>query len=405
MLPSRSSQRRGLNIKLSAPSNTLRKLTLSSIDTKFKTLNSTMPQAPLTMSRFGLHKLPNINLQKQSSLQISRTSRIGSNFGSQPVVKIKTESNSPLLGSPNKETILLDPSKIVVHFHTETGCHNNIKKQQNQDTLLLQQTDQFSMFNVCDGHGQNGHLVSQYIARRLVEKLNQALISNQFMLQFNPHLYQSLIRNTFLKVDQELEKQNFSVFRSGSTANLVLLVQQTFIKDYNDQQNQDKYSSIYCANVGDSRAILVSKSQNDINYQIIQLSFDHRPDIQEERNRIVQKGGIIDTYRDQKGCKVGPARVWLEDMSGPGLAMSRSFGDRQGHSVGVISEPTIIEHKVRANDKFVIICSDGVWQYLSNSKVAHIVWQCYQQGQYEKAPKLIVEVATQMWKILMIFHV
>ncbi|WP_425107490.1 hypothetical protein [Ancylobacter sp.] len=37
-----------------------------------------------------------------------------------------------------------------------------------------------------------------------------------------------------------------------------------------------------------------------------------------------------------------------------------------------------MEHKVRANDKFVIICSDGVWQYLSNSKVAHIVWQCYQ---------------------------
>lgn len=39
------------------------------------------------------------------------------------------------------------------------------------------------------------------------------------------------------------------------------------------------------------------------------------------------------------GDPIGPQRVWLKTENIPGLAMSRSVGDKVAHSVGVSSDP------------------------------------------------------------------
>jgi serine/threonine protein phosphatase PrpC len=44
--------------------------------------------------------------------------------------------------------------------------------------------------------------------------------------------------------------------------------------------------------------------------------------------------------------------------------MARSFGDKVAHSVGVSAEPEIKEFILNENDKFVIIASDGLWDFL-----------------------------------------
>lgn len=49
--------------------------------------------------------------------------------------------------------------------------------------------------------------------------------------------------------------------------------------------------------------------------------------------------------------------------------MSRSLGDKAGREVGVISEPDIYEILIKEDDKFIVIASDGVWEFLSNSDV------------------------------------
>ena len=76
----------------------------------------------------------------------------------------------------------------------------------------------------------------------------------------------------------------------------------------------------------------------------------------------------------------------------PGLAMSRSLGDGLAHSIGVSWEPgkyiqpsfrfivTFIEVKqlnLEPADKFIVIASDGVWEFLSNETIARIVWPYY----------------------------
>ena len=50
----------------------------------------------------------------------------------------------------------------------------------------------------------------------------------------------------------------------------------------------------------------------------------------------------------------------------PGLAKSRSLGDLIAHSFGVSSLPEIKSRYIGINDKFIVIGSDGVWEFLSN---------------------------------------
>ena len=46
--------------------------------------------------------------------------------------------------------------------------------------------------------------------------------------------------------------------------------------------------------------------------------------------------------------------------------MSRSLGDQIAHSVGVSSLPDISENYIERDDKFVVIATDGVWEFMTN---------------------------------------
>lgn len=48
-------------------------------------------------------------------------------------------------------------------------------------------------------------------------------------------------------------------------------------------------------------------------------------------------------FLDYDGTPLGPARVWKKDQDIPGLAMSRSFGDRVAAQCGVIAKPGTIQ--------------------------------------------------------------
>jgi len=63
---------------------------------------------------------------------------------------------------------------------------------------------------------------------------------------------------------------------------------------------------------------------------------------------------------------LGPLRVWMKDMMMPGLAMTRSFGDKAGLKAGTSDEPEILEFDLNEDDKFIIVASDGVWEYMEN---------------------------------------
>ena len=96
---------------------------------------------------------------------------------------------------------------------------------------------------------------------------------------------------------------------------------------------------LYCANVGDSRALLAYVQAPYNTLAATALSSDHKPERIDECDRIQGCKGRIDSYHDAQGKQVGPLRVWLAEEDVPGLAMTRSMGDSVGAQVGVLAEP------------------------------------------------------------------
>ena len=60
-------------------------------------------------------------------------------------------------------------------------------------------------------------------------------------------------------------------------------------------------STLYCANLGDSRAIQGKQihSQN----RLEELSIDQKPDNEQEYNRIINHGGRVEPFKDYEGIK------------------------------------------------------------------------------------------------------
>ena len=57
--------------------------------------------------------------------------------------------------------------------------------------------------------------------------------------------------------------------------------------------------------------------------------------------------------------------------------MTRSFGDGMAAKVGVNAIPELGEIELTQNDKYIVLASDGVWEFLKNIDVAKIIFPFY----------------------------
>ena len=49
-----------------------------------------------------------------------------------------------------------------------------------------------------------------------------------------------------------------------------------------------------------------------------------------------------------------------------GLAMSHSFGNNVSKPIGATHVPDIIRLDLDKRDRFVLVASDGIWEFISN---------------------------------------
>ena len=78
--------------------------------------------------------------------------------------------------------------------------------------------------------------------------------------------------------------------------------------------------------------------------------------------------------------------------------MSRSIGDSIAKKIGVISEPGITEYFIGKNTKFFILCSDGVWEFLSNDNVRDIGKQFYLNSNAKELCQELISRSLIEWK-------
>ena len=157
-------------------------------------------------------------------------------------------------------------------------------------------------------------------------------------------------------------------------------------------------TKVFCANVGDSRAVLVRQVGQSEQRLSIPLNRDHKADEPDEEARILRNGGRVQPYRDMHGNPLGPLRVWHLKEDIPGLAMTRSFGDQAAAQVGVIASPEILEMNLMEGDQFIILASDGVWEFITNEEAANIIMPHYMANSAEKAAEAIIKEAIKRWQ-------
>ncbi len=324
---------------------------------------------------------PKTNLLENMNLKLTR------NPSEKKIINLNNNNSENEINEINKVIKNSNNKTVLYKFACRTKAGKDLSGQTktNQDNFLAKNKIfnllNYSAFAVFDGHGINGHTISKYIKEYFIDfftstkKLN---IKNENITE--EEIYNKLSdRNFFNKIceksEEKLKKEkNINSNLSGTTGNFLI-----HIKD-----------KIICYNIGDSRSLYITED-----YKIIEISKDHKPEIEEESKRILEKGGRIKRLNNSN---IGPFRVWLKNEDYPGLAMSRSFGDFIAETIGVICKADIfifdiIQHKIKA----VVMGSDGLFQFLNNEQISIICKYYIQKGDCVGCCKKLVEQANKLW--------
>ena len=314
--------------------------------------------------------------------------QLTNNPATNPTV-INNYNQAPINDGLNGKILLKDFGSLSRPGNDESGM-----TKANQDSYFsktnINGLIDFNIFGVLDGHGPEGHFVSEFasefIPNEIINHPEISMDSNSLSIynKLRRNNYQ-IIKRAFILADIQLKKVNFDSSESGTTCNLIIHISNHLI----------------CANVGDSRAIVAISDINDPNLSFLRaipLSIDYKPELPEEQSRILMSGGVVRQARNEFGVGVGPYRVFGQGKDYPGLAMSRSIGDLDAKNFGVIAEPGIKEFDLSRNIKFVILCSDGVWEFLSNDRVKDIGRQFYLNGNATGLCQELITLSVIEWK-------
>lgn len=214
-------------------------------------------------------------------------------------------------------------------------------------------------FGVFDGHG--GHEVSTFVSRHFATEL----VLNPEYKRGN---LEEALRLTFLRMDtllrnKEGQKEVFRLQRSlpddapvddltltrngccaGTTAVVCLM----------------KDTQSYIANAGDSRCILARAGR------AIELTEDHKPNNEEELQRILKAGGNV-----SEGRVCG------------NLNLSRSIGDlsyKENRGLSpeeqiITANPDVRSCTLTAEDDFIVLACDGIWDILTSQQCVEFVYE------------------------------
>ena len=262
---------------------------------------------------------------------------------------------------------------IKISSCTKAGCKGPGIVKTNQDAFFIKENflknNEYFYIGVCDGHGEFGHVVSNFVINKLPAYIKD--LSNESITSAFKKVNKEIYGNT--KLDSSM---------SGTTVVSIVLTP----------------NNIQCVNLGDSRAALF-KYDNGI-YYCKNLSRDHKPAEADEARRIDLSGGRIKRCYDEDHKRfVGPDRVWMKNKDEPGLAMTRSLGDKIAHNIGVSDEPEFKTFTYDGTEKYIIIASDGLWEYVSGDQCISIVKPFYEEGlDAQEAALALVKEAFRRWK-------
>ena len=239
------------------------------------------------------------------------------------------------------EQSFISPQYIVQPVLSKTIIELSYKENQNiiynkamedKGTFTMYVNSNFNshLISLFDGHG--GSCVSSYLQTNIIKVFKSKLIKHNTTAR--------ALFNTFLSLDKQLKHLN--IVGMGSTGTCVYITK------------ENNVNIIYCANIGDTRCVLISPNK------IERISSEHRASEKKEKQRIENSGGVV-----------------LNGRVNGRLMLSRAFGDFELKSFGVKAEPHVsrkeINEEVEGKDLFMVLACDGVWDVLSEVDVQNII--------------------------------
>lgn len=178
-----------------------------------------------------------------------------------------------------------------------------------------------NLFMLADGHGPIGHTASATAIDLLSHKLEQKFADHAETVITDDFIKKALA-DSFEEIQLKFKSDSENAYKYSGTTMVCALIRKNVL---------------YLASVGDSKGFLASKNGSSIVPSLV--TKDHKPDVEEEKDRILKAGGMIGPYLDADKQPNGPNRVWNKAMTEPGLATSRTLGDISGHNFGVSHVP------------------------------------------------------------------
>ena len=347
---------------------------------------------------------------------------------------LKRNMNDSTFLNLENNIIITERQEDIIEINSSVlsnaGTINN-KLKTNQDSYSTIEnifSEKLYIYGVFDGHGENSNIlsnfISNYIKKYFCDKKNyikfynnniknnknnnleksetelaaessnsssitesdysnstiiNTIINTETLKKIFQHNNQQFIKEALNSLDIATNELNFDLSYCGSTCVIIYIIKNILI----------------CSNIGDSRAVLFSCSNED-RWTNEPLSIDHKPDNPKEQKRILESGGEIHQHFEN-GVYEGPNRVYVKGKLYPGLSLTRSVGDSVGKDIGIIFEPDIIIKNIEITSKFLVIGSDGFWDMLMPYDVSRIVNPFFIKGDCEGACKALMKKAMKLW--------
>mmetsp|Transcript_7906 Transcript_7906/g.18635 ORF Transcript_7906/g.18635 Transcript_7906/m.18635 type:complete len:368 (-) Transcript_7906:83-1186(-) len=339
----------------------------------------------------GLRSQDNVVEQDRKRLSVSKAEKLQKDQAEDPIASVKTVKDGSILDlfpnaqkraslcgvvteAPQKgfsdKIIARGGEELLGTFKIGYACKKGLKPESpNQDDFCIFQMDTTSIFGVFDGHGPYGHDVSSFVQVHLPRHFVQ-----------DPHFQDdpeqalaSAFPETHRHCAESQAEGRYDCALSGTTATLAM----------------HREGFLYVAHVGDSRAVLARKHDEGLRAE--DLTVDHKPTCDGERRRIQAAGGQVKRLEGDI-----PYRVFLSGKMYPGLAMTRSIGDILGASAGVTSTPEVRSFQVQRDWRFMLICTDGIWEFIKTQEAVDIIAR-HSPAEAQKAAESLAAEAWNRW--------
>jgi len=197
-----------------------------------------------------------------------------------------------------------------------------------------------ALFGVFDGHGgiDISKKLKDDISGRFAKLCNQNSSGGSTN---DSNFIENNIKTLFKKLDEEIIKQ-YTINTQFETTNFKSLGSTCSLLYFLKENNKETY--LYSANVGDTKALLISKNG------YTRITYDHKPSDDFENKRIKSNGGVIFS-----------GRIFGQ------FGLTRAFGNIPLKK-WVIVEPFIKKSVISENDKFAVVAYDGIWDVITDEE-------------------------------------